>query len=77
MTSLRDSQLNIEENLSIYLFFLSTYCPVAPTSEHKASVKRFVSLQFLNLHTVGRSPWKKDKPVARPLSTHRTTDKLP
>jgi hypothetical protein len=29
--------------------------------------------QFLNLHTVGRTPWKGDQPVARPLRTHRTT----
>jgi hypothetical protein len=29
--------------------------------------------QFLNLYTVGRTPWMGDKPVARPLPTHRTT----
>jgi hypothetical protein len=29
--------------------------------------------QFLNLYTVGRTPWTSDKPVARPLPTHRTT----
>jgi hypothetical protein len=29
--------------------------------------------QFLNLYTVGRTPWTRDEPVARPLTTHRTT----
>jgi hypothetical protein len=29
--------------------------------------------QFLNLYTVGRTPWTRDQPVARPLPTHRTT----
>jgi hypothetical protein len=37
--------------------------------EHKASVKRFVSLQFLNPKTVGRTPWTEDQPVAKPLPT--------
>jgi hypothetical protein len=32
---------------------------------------RFFS--FLILYTVGRSPWTGDQPVARPLSTYRTT----
>jgi hypothetical protein len=36
-------------------------------------VKRFVSLQFLNLKTVDRTSWTGDQPVARPLPTHRTT----
>jgi hypothetical protein len=30
-------------------------------------------LQFLDLYTVGRTPWTGDQPVARPLPTHRTT----
>jgi hypothetical protein len=30
-------------------------------------------VQFLNLHAVSRTPWTRDQPVARPLSTHRTT----
>jgi hypothetical protein len=29
--------------------------------------------QFLNLDTVGRTPWTGDQPVTRPLHTHRTT----
>jgi hypothetical protein len=47
--------------LSLSLF------PVAPNLEQRASVKRFVSLQFLNPKTVGRTPWIGDQPVARPL----------
>jgi hypothetical protein len=29
--------------------------------------------EFLNLHTVGMTPWTGDQSVARPLPTHRTT----
>jgi hypothetical protein len=29
--------------------------------------------QFLNLYTVGRTPWTGDQPVARPLPTQRKT----
>jgi hypothetical protein len=29
--------------------------------------------QFLNLYTVGMTPWTGDQPVARPLPTRRTT----
>jgi hypothetical protein len=52
--------------------------PVAPTLEHRASVKLFVSLQFFNLKTVGRAPWMGDQPFARslPMQTqnkHRQT----
>jgi hypothetical protein len=36
--------------------------PVAPTLEHRASVKRFVSLQFFNPATVGTTPWTGDQP---------------
>jgi hypothetical protein len=32
---------------------------------------RFFS--FLILHTIGRTPWMGDQPVARPLLAHRTT----
>jgi hypothetical protein len=46
--------------------------PVAPTLEHRASVKRFVSLQFLNPRTVDRIPWAGDQPVARPLPNTNT-----
>jgi hypothetical protein len=47
--------------------------PVAATLEHRACLKRFVSLQFLNLETVGSTPWTGDQLVARPLPTHSTT----
>jgi hypothetical protein len=43
--------------------------PVAPTSERRASEKRFVSLQFLNPRAVGRTSWTEDQPVAKPLPT--------
>jgi hypothetical protein len=29
--------------------------------------------QFIDLYTVGKTPWAGDQPVARPLPTHRTT----
>jgi hypothetical protein len=32
-------------------------------------VKRFVSLQFLNPKTFGRTPWTEDQPVAKPIPT--------
>jgi hypothetical protein len=47
--------------------------PVAPTLEHRASMKRFVSLQLLNPETVGTIPWIGDQPVARPLPMYRRT----
>jgi hypothetical protein len=36
-------------------------------------VKPFVSLQFLNPKTVGRTPWTGDQPIARPLPTQTQT----
>jgi hypothetical protein len=50
--------------LSIYL--LSIYGPCSPRQ----------LFQFLNLYTVGRTPWTGDQPVARPPPTHRTTQTL-
>jgi hypothetical protein len=46
--------------------------------EHRTSVKRFVSLQFLNPKKIGRTPLTGDQPAARPLHTqtqnkHRQT----
>jgi hypothetical protein len=46
---------------------------ISPTLEHGTSVKRFVSLQFLVLHTVGRTPCTGDQLVVRKLPTHRAT----
>jgi hypothetical protein len=80
----QETQLNWNEEEEKFLtLFLPTCCqslflslfsffPVALTLEHTASVKRFVSLQFLNRKTVGRSSWTGDQPVARPLPAHRT-----
>jgi hypothetical protein len=51
-----------------------SHFPVAPTLEHMASVKHFVSLQFLNPKTDGRTLWTGDQPVARPLPTQDNTN---
>jgi hypothetical protein len=52
----------------------STLFPGAPTLKHRASVKRFVSLQFLNPKTVGRTLWTGDQPVRRPIPTQDNTN---
>jgi hypothetical protein len=39
--------------------------------EHTVSARPFVSLQFLNPNTVGRTPWTGDQPDSRPLPTHQ------
>jgi hypothetical protein len=39
-------------------------------------VKRFVSLQFLNLKTVGRTPWTGDQSVPRPLPTQTQNKRI-
>jgi hypothetical protein len=49
--------------VTIYLLSVSV-SSVAPTLEHRASAKRFVSLQFHNPKTVGRTPWTGDQPIA-------------
>jgi hypothetical protein len=38
--------------------------PVAPTLEHRASVKHFVLLQFLNPKKSGRTSWTKDQTIS-------------
>jgi hypothetical protein len=43
--------------------YLSIYSPCGP----------WQLFQFLNLYTVGRTPWTGDQPVSRPLPTHRAT----
>jgi hypothetical protein len=48
---------------------------VALTLEHRTSVKRFVSLQFLKSYTGGRTPWTGDEPVVRPLTTQDNTNR--
>jgi hypothetical protein len=52
-------------NLLVPIGFLSLF-PVAPTLEHRASVKRSVSLQFLNPKTVGMTPYTGDQSEANP-----------
>jgi hypothetical protein len=43
--------------------------------EHMASVKRYVSLQFVYPKTVGRTSWAGYQPVERSLSTTQTQNK--
>jgi hypothetical protein len=50
---------------------LPNYLPM-PLRSFLLDLGRFFS--FLILYTVGRTPWTGDQPVARPLSTHRTTE---
>jgi hypothetical protein len=53
--------------------------PVTPTLEHMASVKRFVSLQFLNPKRVGGTPWRGGS-ARRKAATYKNrinTDKHP
>jgi hypothetical protein len=51
--------------LSIYLsIYLWIYSPCEPWP---------FFFRFLSLYTDGRTPWTGDRPVARPLPTHRTT----
>jgi hypothetical protein len=58
------SIINQSENLSIYLsIYIWLYSTCGPWPLY----------QFLNIYTVGSSPWTGDQPVARPLPTDRTT----
>jgi hypothetical protein len=59
--------------LSIYL---RTYLPIYLSIYLSMGLQplwTLVAFQFLNLYTVGRTPWKGDQPFARPLPTHRAT----
>jgi hypothetical protein len=60
---------NDRVNTYIYRFLL---LPLG----HRASVKHFVSLQFLNLKTVGRTPWTGDQPDSRPLPTQGNANRI-
>jgi hypothetical protein len=64
------------------VFHLSTSPPIHPPIHPSIHLPSYGStalcgpwppFQFLNLYTVGRTPWTGDQPVARPLPTHRTT----
>jgi hypothetical protein len=48
-------------------FYLFIYLPIFLSLD----LGRFFT--FLILYTVGRTPWTRDQPVARPLPTYRTT----
>jgi hypothetical protein len=37
--------------------------------------KSWLLFKFLNLYTVGRTPWMGDQPIARPILIHRTHNK--
>jgi hypothetical protein len=60
--SLTHSRSPLSLSLSLSLLLL-------PLGEHRASVKRFVSLQFLNPKRIGRTSVSGDQPVTRPLPT--------
>jgi hypothetical protein len=64
---------NIKKSLILRLSF--SLSSVFPTLYHRTSVKRFVSLQFINPKTLGRTPWTGDQLVARPLPTTQTQNK--
>jgi hypothetical protein len=51
------------------LKFHSLYSSICVSTVLSLDLGRFCS--FLILHTVGRSPWSGDQPVARPLPTHK------
>jgi hypothetical protein len=56
------------QNLGFSLFL------VVPTLGHRATVKRIVSLQFLNPKIFGWTPWTGDQPIARPLPIQTQTN---
>jgi hypothetical protein len=58
-----ETPVNIWYTHTISLF------PLAPNLELRTTVKRFVSLRFLNRKTVSRTPWMGDQPISRPLPT--------
>jgi hypothetical protein len=64
-TGFRGSVTNVWSGIFHSLF------RVALILEHRASLKRFVSLQFLNPKTIGRTLWMGDQPIARPTYTNR------
>jgi hypothetical protein len=59
---------------SVFFFFLYTCCSHL---EYSASVKRFVSLRFLKLKTVGTTPWTGDQPVAKKKQNKRKQISMP
>jgi hypothetical protein len=53
---------------------LSSSLLLPPILEHRVSVKRFVSLEFLNPKAIGRTHLMGDQPVVRPLPTQDNTN---
>jgi hypothetical protein len=68
--------VRVHIHIPIYIYLSLFVFPVAPILEHRESVKRFVSLQFLNPKTVCRTPWTENQPVARPLPTQDNTNRI-
>jgi hypothetical protein len=68
----RMKKISLPNYVYIYIYIF----PVEPDFGHRASVKNFVSLQFLNPKIIDRTPWTGDQPVARPLpiQTHKNTN---
>jgi hypothetical protein len=61
----------------IYMDYLTCLCIVSlPIYVSTALMDFGWSFSFLILYTAGRSPWKGDQEVARPLPTHRTAQTL-
>jgi hypothetical protein len=56
--------------LSIYLSVCLSVCLSIYVSMTRSPCGPWPLFQFLNPYTVGRTPWKGDQPVARPLPTH-------
>jgi hypothetical protein len=46
---------------------------ISPSMVVQSFVRPSLVFQFLNLYTVGRTLWRGDQSVSRPLPTHRTT----
>jgi hypothetical protein len=54
---------------------LSICLSVHPSTHLEPFIGLWPLFSFLILYTVSRTPWTGDQPVARPLPTHRTTQK--
>jgi hypothetical protein len=53
--------------------FLSIYLSIYLSMVLQPFFRPWPLFQFLNLNTVGSTPWTRDQAVTRPLPTHRTT----
>jgi hypothetical protein len=65
-------------NFLIYLsIYVSVYLSVCLSIYLQPFVGPWPLFSFLILHTVGRAPWSRDQPVARPLPMYKTTHRHP